>query len=305
MRKYLSGVVVVGACVLQVPVQAQMAPAARVVPGTQVWLIPPPGFGPAPGFTGLRRGDAALQVLDLKGSNYYAQAGSFNKARFEGRGGSVLAYQEVQGGAYPARLVRVRLSPAQESTQLLFGDSTFAVLLDARYPAADTALARQLHRSLLSATYQKTGSAPSQGVAVFVLDEKKSPFSLLEAHNGRYLYTVGGQRPSGTNLEPQVTVTTHFYNPSITAADISRQVLSQRTDLTGFTARKMTSGKVNDLITYETEGFAQLKGQRVLVYQQVTIIGSTAVAMQAIASQDPETTLVQFKSLTHSITARK
>ncbi|RSK45324.1 hypothetical protein [Hymenobacter rigui] len=283
----------------------QAQPAARAIPGTQVWLTPPAGFGPAAGFTGLRRGEAVLQVFDLKGSNYYQQAGGFSKARFEARGGQVLNYQEVQGTAYPARLVRVRLSPTQESSQLLFGDSTFAVLLDARYPAADTALASQLRRSLLSATYQKTGASVQPGVAVFALDEKKSPFALQEARSGRYVYTVEGQRPSEAASEPQIIITTHPYNPSITAADISRQVLSQRPGLTGFVARKMTSGKVNDLVTYETEGFAQLQGKRVLVYQQVSIVGSTAVAMQGIASQDAETALAQFKSLTHTITARK
>lgn len=275
--------------------------------GTRVWLVPPAGFTPATGFAGLRRGEAVLQVFDLKGSNYYRQAAGFSQARFEARGGKVLNFQEVSGAAYPARLVHVRLSPTQESSQLLFGDSTFAVLLDARYPAADTALATTLRRSLLSATYQKdTGtSRPTTAGMVFAFEEKKSPFALADAQAGRYLYTPGGQPPVANGPEPVVTVTLHPYNPSITAADISQQVLAQRAGLSGYTARKMTSGKVNDLVTYETEGFAQLQGQRVLVYQQVTVIGSTAVVMQGIARQDLESILVQFKSLTHTITARK
>jgi hypothetical protein len=268
--------------------------------------VPPAGFGPATGFAGLRRGEAVLQVFDLQGSNYYRQAAGFSQSRFEARGGKVLDFREVSGLAYPARLVRVRLSPTQESAQLLFGDSTFAVLLDARYPAADTALATTLQRTLLSATYQKASPGrPNTAGMVFAFEEKKSPFALAEAQAGRYLYTPGGQPPAPNSPEPAVTVTLHPYNPSITAADISQQVLAQRPGLSGYSARKMTSGKVNDLVTYETEGFAQLQGQRVLVYQQVTVIGSTAVAMQGIARQELEPTLAQFKSLTHTITARK
>lgn len=279
------------------------AQEARPVAGTQVWLVPPAGFGPTAGFTGLRRGAAAVQVMDLKGSNYYRQAVGFNKARFESKGGNVLDFREVTGAAYPARWVRVRLSPVQESMQLLFGDSTFAVLLDARYPAADTALATALRRSLLSATYQKESGPASTVGAGFVFDEKKSPFALAEAQSGRYTYALGGQRRPDYGREPLLIVTTHAYSPSLTAADISQQVIGQR-GILGYSARKVTSGKVNDLVTYETEGFGQLQGQRVLVYQQVTVIGHTAVAMQGVARQEEEAAVAQFKSLTHTIKAR-
>ncbi|MBT9392751.1 hypothetical protein KLP40_06210 [Hymenobacter sp. NST-14] len=282
------------------------APAAQVVAGTQVWLVPPAGFGPAAGFTGLRRGPAALQVLDLKGSNYYRQSPGFSAARFEAKGGKVVEFRQLTAGDYPAQLVRVRLTPTQESAQLLFGDSTFAVLLDARYPVADTATGAALRHSLLSATYRKPddGAVPTLGNTVFVLEEKKSPFALAQVRSGHYTYSLGGQRKPDYGTEPLVTVSIYPYNPSVTAADISRQALSRQNGLTGYTARKMTSGKVNDLVTYETEGFAQWQGRRVLVYQQVTVIGNTAVALQGLAHQDFDTALAQFKSLTHTITAR-
>lgn len=292
---------------LPLGVWGQAPGPARAVVGTQVWLVPPPGFTAAPGLAGFRRGEAVVQVYDLKGGNYYRQAVAFTKARFEARGGKVLDFREVQS-AYPARLARVQLTPAQESTQLLYGDSTFAVLLDARYPAADTATATALRRSLLSATYQKTegaGSAAALPAAVFALDEKKSPFALADVRNGQYLYSLGGQRKPDYGPEPTVTVMLLPYNPSLTAADISQQALGRRAGLLGYAARKMSSAKVNELVTYETEGFAQLQGQRVLVYQQVSLIGSTAVVMQGVARQEFEAALAQFKSLTHTITARR
>ncbi|MBX0290323.1 hypothetical protein K3G63_07730 [Hymenobacter sp. HSC-4F20] len=292
---------------LPLGVRAQAPGPARAVAGTQVWLVPPAGFTAAPGLSGFRRGEAVLQVYDLKGGNYYRQAAAFTKARFEARGSKVLDLQEVQG-AYPARLARVQLTPTQESAQLLYGDSTFAVLLDARYPAADTATATALRRSLLSATYQKVagaGGTASLSDAVFALEEKKSPFALAEVRNGQYIYSLGGQRKADYGSEPTVMAVLLPYNPSLTAADISQQALGRRTGLTGYTARKMSSVKVNDLVTYETEGFAQLRGQRVLVYQQVSLIGSTAVAMQGLAYQDFEAALAQFKALTHTITARR
>ncbi|RIY09226.1 hypothetical protein [Hymenobacter rubripertinctus] len=280
--------------------------ATQAIAGTQVWLVPPAGFGAAAGFTGVRHGGAALQVLDLKGSNYFRQAAGFSPARFEAKGGKVMEYRQLTAGDYPARLVRVRLTPTQESAQLLFGDSTFAVLLDARYPAADTATGSALRRSLLSATYQKPDRAasPLLGNTVFVLEEQKSAFALARASQGQYTYTLGGQQKPDYGTEPLVTVTTCAYNPSVTAADISRQALSRQSGLTGYTARKMTSGKVNDLVTYETEGFAQWQGRRVLVYQQVTVIGSTAVVLHGLAHQDFDSAPAQFQCLTHTIRPR-
>ncbi|RFP65955.1 hypothetical protein D0N36_05635 [Hymenobacter lapidiphilus] len=38
------------------PVSASEPAARQVVAGTRVWLVPPAGFGPAAGLTGLRRG---------------------------------------------------------------------------------------------------------------------------------------------------------------------------------------------------------------------------------------------------------
>ena len=311
MRSRLQAVVValglLSGALLPCTVRAQEPAAAQAIAGTQVWLVPPAGFGSTAGFTGVRRGGAALQVLELKGSNYYRQAVGFNPARFEARGGKVLEFTQLSAGEYPAQLARVRLTPTQESAQLLFGDSTFAVLLDARYPAADTATGAALRRSLLSATYRPpaNGTPPELRNTVFLLDETKSAFRLARAVGGQYTYAAAGPAGSANgSAEPVVTVSTYAYNPSITAADISQQVLSRQTGLTGYSARKMNSGKVNDLVTYETEGFAQFQGQRVLLYQQITIIGSTAVALQGIARQNVEETLAEFKRLTHTITAR-
>ncbi|WP_019949505.1 hypothetical protein [Hymenobacter aerophilus] len=288
------------------PVSAPAPAAPQLVTGTQVWLSPPPGFGPAAGFTGLRRGPAALQVMEMSGSNYYRQAAGFGPARFAARGGKVISFSALQVDGFPAQLARVQLSPTQETSQLLFGDSTFVVLLDARYPAADTAAGTALRRSLRSATYRPAAAdAPvALGNTVFVLDEQKSPFALALARQGTYTYTLGGQRKPDYGPEPLLTVSTYPYNPSITAADISAQLLTRPDGPQAFKPRKITSGKVNELVTYETEGFAQLRGQRVLVYQQVTVIGSTAVALQGIARQEFDQALEQFKALTHTIKAR-
>ncbi|WP_045686951.1 hypothetical protein [Hymenobacter sp. AT01-02] len=263
-------------------VRAQQA-LPRLIPGTHVVLVPPAGFNPAPGLTGVRKGDAAIQVFDLVGGNYYKNAASFSKARFEARGTKVLDYQELTVQGYPARLARVQTTPTQESAQLMFGDSTFAVQLVGIYPAADAATGTAVREALLTAAYQKNLASDPFARAVFAFDEKKSSLAFAKASGNLYVYAPGGQRKDDYGMEPLLTVTPLPYNPSLTAASISNELLRglDRFGFTGFTPRKMSSAKVNDLLTYETEGFGQMQGQRVLLYQQVTIIGNTAVACRA------------------------
>lgn len=306
-RFFASFLIFVSLVVSAVAVQAQSAAVPRLVPGTHVVLVPPEGFGPAPGFTGVRKGDAAIQVYDLPGSNYFKNAASFGRARFESRGLKVLEFQELMVQSYPARLARVQNSPTQESMQLMFGDSTFAVQLVGVYPSADAATGSAIRQALLTASYQKNLPSDPFAKAVFAFDEKKSALAFAKTTANLYLYALGGQKKDDYGTEPLLTVTPLPYNPSLTASDISNELLSSLTrfGFTGFTARKMSSSKINDLLTYETEGFGQMQGQRVLLYQQVTIIGNTAVAMQGLARQDFETALGHFKSLTHTISARK
>jgi hypothetical protein len=201
----------------------------------------------------------------------------------------------------------VQNSPTQESLQLMFGDSTFAVQLVGVYPAADAATGAAIREALLTASYQKNLPSDPFAKAVFAFDEKKSALAFAKTTANLYVYALGGQNKEDYGTEPLLTVTPLPYNPSLTAADVSNELLSTLTrfGFTGFTARKMSSSKINDLLTYETEGYGQMQGQRVLLYQQVTIIGNTAVAMQGLARQDFETALGHFKSLTHTISARK
>ncbi|UYZ64681.1 hypothetical protein [Hymenobacter weizhouensis] len=299
----VAGMVVLAgsAAAAQAQPQASAAPSAahRQVAGTHVWLVPPVGFGPSAGLTGLRKGEAVVQVMDLAGTSFYQHAAGFGKARFEARGARVVDFQELTVQGYPARLVQLEQAGAPSSVQLLFGDSTFAALLVGRYPAPDAATGAAVRQALLSAAYEKNAAAPSAG-AVFVLDEKKAGFTLKKASATRYEYALSGSAESASG--PVLVVRTVPYHPSRTAADISQEQLERMAGLSDYRARRTSSVKVNDLVTFETEGPARQQGRPVLLYQQVTIIGSSAVVLQGIAApENGDVTVAQFKALAHTI----
>ena len=285
------------------PARAQApTPAHRLVAGTRVWLVPPAGFGPSAGLTGLRKGEAVVQVMDLAGSNFYQHAAAFNRSRFAGRGARVVDFQELLVQGYPARLVQLEQAGAPSSVQLLFGDSTFAALLVGRYPAADTSAGTALRGALLSAAYAKNQAASAPGGAgVYVLDEQKAGFTRKAVGPARAEYVPAGA------AGPALLVSVVPYHPSRTAADIGKEQLQRLLPpaAAGYHARRTSSAPVNDLVTFETEGTARQQGRPVLVFQQVTVVGSSAVVLQGVAPADSsaEARLARFRTLARTIKA--
>ena len=295
------------------PVGAQGGPPAPIettvpagyvrVPGTSVRLLPPPGFGTAPDFAGLRKGDAALLVHEMRGSNYYASQASFGGERVAARGGKVLADNELMVAGYPARLVVSEPRPGWRAYQLAFGDSTFAAIVTTQYPAADTAAGAALRRTLLTARYDTNPAADPFARVGFRLNDQASGFRFVRAVGNRFLYARTGTSPDLPGSAPVVTVIPMPFNSSMTAADVAAGLLGtlRQYGLTDYAVQHATTTHPNDLETYEVEGYGKLRGQKVLVFQQVTVIGNTAVAMEGLAYDDDPATLADFKKLTHSI----
>lgn len=294
-----------GGTAVPMPANALMAPPAGYVrvPSTRLLLLPPPGFGTAPGFAGLRKGDTALLVHDMRGSNYYANAASLGGERIAARGGKILTDSELEVDGYPARLVASEPRPGWRAYQLAFGDSTFAAIITTQYPAADTAAGTELRRALLSAQYDKGTPADPFARVGFRLDNTASSFTFARAMGNQFIYARAGNAPDLLGSAPIVTVIPMPINRSMTAADVAAGLLGtlRQYGLTDYAPQHVATTHPNDLETYEVEGYGKLHGQKVLVYQQVTVIGNTAVAMEGLAHDDYAATLADFKKLTHSI----
>jgi len=284
---------------------ASELPAGYVrVPTTRVLLMPPVGFGTAPGFAGLRRGNVAMQVYDLPTTSYYANAASFGPAKITARGGKVLTDDVVQVQGYPARLIWAEPQPARRSYQLAFGDSTFAVLLTTTpYPATDTATGTALRQALLSARYER-GTAPDPFARLgFRLDDKASRFTFARQMGNQLVYTLAGSRAEPLGNEPVVTVIPMPFSSAMTAADVAKDLITtlRQYGLTEYTVRRTATTHPHELESYEVEAYGKLRGQKVLIFQQVTVLRNTAIALEGIARDNYEANLEEFKKLTHSI----
>ncbi|MBO3270579.1 hypothetical protein [Hymenobacter defluvii] len=284
---------------------AEALPAGYVrIPTTRLLLLPPTGFGTAPGFAGLRRGNNAVQVYELPTTNYYTNAASFGPTKITARGGKILTDNAVQVQGYPARLIWAEPQPARRSYQLAFGDSTFAVLLTTTpYPAADTATGAALRQALLSARYDR-GAAPDPFARLgFTLDDKASRFTFARQMGNQLIYTLDGGRAEPFGNEPVLTVIPMPFSSSMTAADVADDLITtlRQYGLTDYTVRRTATTHPHELESYEVEAYGKLRGQKVLIFQQVTVLRNTAIALEGIARDEYEANLAEFKKLTHSI----
>ncbi|MBC6613273.1 hypothetical protein H8B15_20295 [Hymenobacter sp. BT507] len=294
--------------VLRQPAEAPAAealPAGYVrIPNTRLLLLPPAGFSTAPGFAGLRHGNVAVQVYELPTTNYYTNAASFGPAKITARGGKVLADDAVQVQGYPARLIWAEPQPTRRSYQLAFGDSTFAVLLTTTpYPAADTATGAALRRALLSAHYERGMAADPFARLGFTLDDKASRFAFARQMGNQLIYTQAGSRVEPLGNEPVVTVIPMPFSSAMTAADVADDLITtlRQYGLTDYSVRRTATTHPHELESYEVEAYGKLRGQKVLIFQQVTVLRNTAIALEGIARDDYETNLAEFRKLTQSI----
>ena len=131
--------------------------AAVRVPGTKVSLMPPPGFRLATNFTGFEK-DAftAMTVMDLDGGNFYTNAATYTKEKFEGKGLLVLEFERLKVDGYPAIRALIK-SPVDGSLshQLVFGDTTFSAMVVGLVPSVDTSSSNSVRHALGTVTYDK------------------------------------------------------------------------------------------------------------------------------------------------------
>lgn len=120
------------------------------IPGTRVFIIPPPGFAVAKTFVGLEKSkDTFLSIQEIVGGNFDKDAANFNRERFEPLGN----YQEVQLNGFPAKFVLTH--GTTKHYVLVFGDDTFLVKIMAQCALIDEEAGEQMIAALNSICYDK------------------------------------------------------------------------------------------------------------------------------------------------------
>lgn len=258
------------------------------VAGTKVFMIPPPGFVQAKNFVGFKKdGQTGINVMEIPRANFYRTTKDFNQEEFEAKGLRVLDYKDTIIDEYPAKLVKTQGDPYLKSLALIFGDSTFSVMIMVVYPVDDAALESQIENAILGATYDKNAKVDVFAHAFFRLDDSQTKLKFATYSGNMYVYTPGGKKEENAN-EPMLMViplpADTLMSPQKTSEDMIENYKGK-----GFLVQeyiKKAEVEVNGYQSYELIVKGTLRENNAIFYIQTILNQENQVVMQGIFRGD-------------------
>ncbi len=275
------------------------------IPGTRLYIIPPPGFTLSSSFTGLQKGENnAIQIMDMIGGDFSKNAATFSKEKFEGKGMKVLDYKEFKLNEYSAKYaVYNKPNTTINSTNLVFGDNSFSTLAMAVYPAADEKIANEIKQAIYTIYYDKNTKIDPFATAAFKLDETRSKFKFANSSAGLFIYTIDGKDDEDSNDKALVLVTTVPTDGTRTAKDLSDMSLEslQKKGFTLKSTNNTSADNVNGYEAYQTEVMGMMNGKECMLYQMVLKGKVKSIIIQGLINSDMEANLREIKALAQTI----
>ncbi len=276
------------------------------IPGTRLYVIPPPAYKLAGSFIGLERDSTALvNVFDLVGGNFYTNAATYTREGFERKGVEVFHYEGTRIAGFPAKYIVMAGEPGFKVSGLVFGDSSFSVAVMANYPETDVNAESEITSIFNSIIYDKTSTVDPFANAGFTLDDSQSLFRFAQFSAGMYIYSAGGKRPAGNPDEPVIMVTS-VPSDGKNAREISRLFIEKASEYGAglLTVRNESDDALNGYNASQAELWGNHEGDTILIYQCVVVREDRAVSIQAIARKNGAMYLPEIKKLINTFQFR-
>jgi hypothetical protein len=274
------------------------------IPGTRLYIIPPPNFKIASTFLGLQKGETSMfNIFDLVGGNINTNAATFSKAEFEKKGIKVFDFKEIKVNGFPAKYIHMQGDAIAKAHSIVFGDTTFTTMVMTIYPVSDEKTGNEIINSLNTIYYDKNKIVDPFETANFSLDMKISKFKFFQYSSNMYIYSIGGVENKENKDEPIILVTQFPKDNKMTAKSIAEMMVSktQKYGLTNPELKNTTTEKINGYETYQTEVYGQMKGKNSLLFYCVVAKGDKAIVIQGISKKDAQTDIEEFKNIAKTV----
>jgi hypothetical protein len=274
------------------------------IPSTKLFLIAPAGFTLSQDLPAIEKGqDGIIQVLDQQDAGFSAELANFNKKGFELLGLRMLDYKELTINGYVARLALLEGNDGTRTYRLLFGDTTFSVLLIGSYVRTDDKTGSDILKSMLTAYYDKSVKIEPFGQAIFTLDDTHTRLKFAQYSGGMYKYSFNG-RTEGSDDNPVFLVS--VMPADATMPELMADLLLNQLRASGFnvlSTENPITEKVNGLPSFHREAYGTYgtDTKKMLIYLHVVIIDHTAIVMQGQASANFSTYIKDFQALGSTI----
>jgi hypothetical protein len=274
------------------------------IPGTRLYIIPPPNFKVASTFIGLQKGETSMfNIYDLVGGNINTNAATFSKAEFERRGAKVFDFKEIKVNSFPAKYIHMQGDATAKAYSIVFGDTTFTTMVMSIYPVADEKTGNEIINSLNTIYYDKNKKIDPFETANFSLDDKVSKFKFFQYNANLYIYSIDGIENKEDKDAPMVLVSQFPKDNTMTAKSIAEIMVNkaQQYGLTNPELRNTTTDRINGYETYQTEVYGQMQGKNSLLFYCVVTKGDKAIVIQGISKKDTESSLQEFKKMAQTV----
>lgn len=276
------------------------------VPGTRVSMVPVTGYKLAETFYGFQKNSTTgIQVYDLSGRSYYEAINGFTIDELTAKGAVVFILKQVVVDGYEARYAVMQGDSATKIITLLFGDSTFTVMLMAPYANNESAqVEKQIEQSLLSAKYNKTAKVDPFALSYFKLIDTNSKYKYAKTANDNiYVYSLNGEVKDSYMGETALTAMPIHSDTVLNAEAVATAVLDdmKKYGLNEAETTYKSSKPINGFNAYETITYGNVAKQKHAVYHMVVAKGNKGFIVQGIALGDFEINVQQFEALAHTV----
>lgn len=273
------------------------------IPGTRLSIAPPAGYRLSKSFKGLEKNkDIFIKVYDPYNNNYIKYAQSFTRESLENGGSEVQEYKKMNISGLPAKYAVLENNIGGKSFYLIFGDSTFSVMVVASCPANKDTDAQQIKTALLSVTYDKNLKSDPLAGTFFDIDDKNSSYKFAKCKNDYYIYATNGVSNDKYSGESIVSVLPFTSEYTVGDETIARAILSayQQYGITDARMKKETQVQIGALNAMEVEINAKIDNKKAILYRLTLVDGKKAILFLGIATSDFDQNLDTFRNLAHT-----
>lgn len=285
--------------------------SAIIVIGTKCTMSPPKGFTPGVGFSGFQQPETGASIVVAEFPAPYKQLVlGFNGNALKSQGMKLEQSQDIEfdGRTATLMLVSQTLNNVNYIKHiLLFGDSTFTVMVNGIYPESAKYLEESIKKAIYTVKYNPIQTVDGEQTADFKIDIKKSDLKFASFMQGSLIYTTDGKMPPETDDKTMLMVGSSFQN---VAVDNRKEYCIKRVKSLPYGEKNVVE-EINPITINYLEGFELVaygfdkEKNKQLTYQTIlyTEVGTYFIILGSTTT-DFEKNLANYKKVARTFERR-
>lgn len=278
------------------------------IKGTRLSIIPPKGFVDADNFIGLIKDETTgIQIMDLVGGNFDSNTATYTRATFEKKGIAVLEFDELKIDGFQAKFSHIKSADNSERVNVVFGDSTFSVMVTAFFPSSSSEeLFPGIKKSFLKIKYDKNLIIDPFASSAFKVEKNESKFKFAKASANMFIFSENGIDKKSYEDEPMVMISSYPLDESVTKEKLIEDSVNGLIQQ-GFVnkeTKNMSKKSINGYDTIEAEFYFEHKTEPKLAFITISIKNKVAIVFYGMAKSKFQENIIEFKKLSNKLTIK-